>query len=349
VTATQTHSGPVTVKYLSSDAVVPDPDPQFLQRLENGIVAAAATAREAARPAQLGLAVADGSVVGGNRRDPGGPSNPRTPVLVARAVDGSGPIAAMFICNMHPTVLHEDSTLISGDFPAMTRQYLQRTILGGCPVICHNGPCGNQSPRHVARGNTFDEAKRLGNLLGASIATAIETMFFEDELMLECRQSFVQLPLREFPLEAEAEVLAQQAAARLARLRCSGVDSGTVRTAECDWFGAEETLLLARAARSGKLQAVAAQCLPAEIQVIRLGRWTFVGWPGEQFVEFALQVQQADPNTFIICLANGDLQGYLVTAEAVAGQGYEASNAIFCSPESGDLLVQRTLDLLRSW
>jgi neutral ceramidase len=89
ITATQTHSGPVTVQYLSSDPVVPDPDPRFLQRLEDGIVTAAETACSAARPAQLGLAVADGSAVGGNRRDPGGPSNPRTPVLVARAVDGN--------------------------------------------------------------------------------------------------------------------------------------------------------------------------------------------------------------------------------------------------------------------
>ena len=165
----------------------------------------------------------------------------------------------------------------------MTRQYLQGTILGGCPVVCHNGPCGNQSPRHVARGNTFDEAKRLGKLLGASIATAIGTICYEDELMLECRQSFVQLPLREFPTEAEAEARVQQAEDRLARLRRNGVEPGTVRTAECDWFGAEETLLLARAARDGRLQTVASQCMPAEIQVIRIGRWTFVGWPGEQF------------------------------------------------------------------
>ena len=226
------------------------------------IVAAAEAACSAARPAQLGLAVADGSAVGGNRRNPRGPSNPRTPALVVCASDDSAAIAAMFICNMHPTVLHEDSTLISGDFPAMTRQYLQGTILGGCPVLCQNGPCGNQSPRHVARGNTFDEAKRLGKLLGASIATAIGTICYEDKLLLECRQSFVQLPLREFPTVAEAEARVQQAEDRLAGLRCSQVEPGTVRTAECDWFGAEETLLLARAAHDGRLQTVASSACP---------------------------------------------------------------------------------------
>lgn len=71
ITATHTHSGPITVKYLSNeaDAVVPDPDPLFLQQLEDGIVAAAEAARASARPAQMGLAVADGSMLGGNRRD----------------------------------------------------------------------------------------------------------------------------------------------------------------------------------------------------------------------------------------------------------------------------------------
>ena len=112
-----THSGPVTAKWLSSDPVVPDPDPRFVKRMEDGIVAAAEMACATARPAQLGLAVADGSAVGGNRRDPAGPSNPRVPALVVCAADDGAAIAAMFICNMHPTVLHEDSTRISGDFP----------------------------------------------------------------------------------------------------------------------------------------------------------------------------------------------------------------------------------------
>ena len=349
ITATHTHSGPITVSYISNeaDAVVPAPDPRFLQQLEDGIVAAARDAHAAARPAQIGLAVADGSAVGGNRRDPTGPSNPRVPVLVVRAADGA-PIAAMLVCSMHPTVLHEDSTLISGDFPAMMRQYLQRTVLHGCPVVCHTGPCGNQSPRRAARANTFAEAQRLGEALGASVAAAIETIRYEDQIAVSCRQAFVDLPLREFPTEAEAEAGLRLAKERFEQLRRNGAEHGAVRTAECDWFGAEETLALARAARSGKLQTAAAECMPAEIQVICLGRWAFVGWQGEVFVEFALEVRRNHTDAYVISLANGELQGYLVTAEAVNEHGYEASNALFRSPNSGGLLVQRTLDLLRA-
>jgi hypothetical protein len=65
------------------------------------------------------------------------------------------------------------------------------------------------------------------------------------------------------------------------------------------------------------------------------------------FVEFALAVKEKAPDTYIIALANGELQGYLVTEEAAAEGGYEASNAIF-GPASGGLLVATSLELLRS-
>src|SRR5204863_9550945 len=120
------------------------------------------------------LTVADGSCVGTNRHDPAGPSDPQVPVLLVRDRDSQTFLSAMIVCSMHPTVLHEDSTLISGDFPAMTREYLQEHVLGrDCPVLYHMGLSGNQSPRHVTRSNTFDEAERLGGLLGRSIEKGV--------------------------------------------------------------------------------------------------------------------------------------------------------------------------------
>ena len=169
ITATHTHSGPITAEMLSNEAdpIVPNADPRYAERLEQGIVQAAVQAVANARPAELGLGVADGSCVGSHRHDPGGPADRDVPVLFVRDRESETPIAAMIVCSMHPTVLHEDSTLVSGDFPAMARQYLQEHVLGhSCPVVYHTGPCGNQSPRHVTRANTFDEAVRLGRMLG---------------------------------------------------------------------------------------------------------------------------------------------------------------------------------------
>jgi neutral ceramidase len=348
ITATHTHSGPQTVNYLSNadDPLVPGADPGYLRQLEDGIVAAALAACRDARPAQLGLAVAQVSGVGTNRRDPTGPRDPEVPVLIARTADGI--VACMLVYAMHPTVLREDSTLVSADFPGMARRYLQRHVLGdSCPVVYHTGPAGDQSVRYSVQANTFAEAERLGALLGRAVAEAMPRLRVADRAEIAIAQTYVDLPRRTFPPVAEAERLVKAAAERLAALRRAGAPWRDVRRAEIDWFGAEETLTLARAARDGRLEAVYRACLPAEIQVIWLGPWAFVGWPGEVFVEYGLAVKARAAHAFVISLANGELQGYLVTEAAGREGGYEASNAIF-APGSGQVLVDATLALLRA-
>jgi hypothetical protein len=118
-----------------------------------------------------------------------------------------------------------------------------------------------------------------------------------------------------------------------------------VRTAECDVFGAEKTAEFARAAMDGRLAQAAALASPADIQVIALDRWRFVAWPGEFFVEHGLALKARAPDTFLITLANGELQGYIATPEAVARGAYEATNAIF-DVENGPRFVERTLALI---
>ncbi len=349
ITATHTHSGPLTVDVLccESDPVVPETDPHYIEQLEGGIVRAAIRAFQNARPAEIGLTIADGSCVGGNRHDSGGPSNPEVPVLVVRDEKNRIPLAAMLVCSMHPTVLHEDSTLISGDFPAMTRQYLQKTIFGdNCPVLHHTGPCGNQSPRHVTRSNTFDEAARLGRLLGQSVAEAVQAIDYVGDLVLRCNRNWVDLPARKYPTVEFAEEQLVRAASRLDYLRKSAADPREIRTAECDWFGAEELAVLARASAAGRLQKAVDSVMPAEVQLMRVGTWAFVGWPGEAFVEFALQAKTAHRNCHIISMANGELQGYLVTEEAVRWHWYEANNSLFASPQAGMALLDASLTLL---
>ena len=168
ISASHTHSGPTMVNNLSNhaDSAVPDPDPAYIELNRKGIVAAAAAAYKNAVEAELFFCVADGSGVGTNRRDPSGVSDPEVPVLLAKNKDGA-PICCMICCNMHPTVLHEDSKLVSADFPGAARQYLRDQVLGSdCTVLYHMGPAGNQSPRHVTRSNTFEESDRLGVILG---------------------------------------------------------------------------------------------------------------------------------------------------------------------------------------
>ncbi len=350
ITTTHTHSGPVLVDYVSNsaDATVPKADLAYLAWAANQMVAAARAAVEAAQPAQLGFVVARAQGVGGNRHEPLGPADPDVPLLVARACEGGAPIAAMLVYAMHPTVLHEDSTLISADFPYFTRRYLQEHLLGAaCPVLYHNGASGNQSPRHVTRANTFAEAQRLGELLGRAVEEAWPAMTFVDHARIAVRRREVELKLRTMPPREVAERALAEAGERFARLQREGAPRAAVRTAECDVFGAEETAELATAALDGRLEAAARECSPAEIQVIEIGPWKIVCWPGEFFVEYALEVKRRSPETFVITLANGELQAYIVTAEADAKAFYEARNALFAW-DNGPRIVEETLALLRA-
>ena len=351
ISATHTHSGPIMVDYLSNehDPVVPKVDAAYLRWFEDRVVEAAVRATESAEPAEAGLGVGDATGVGTNRRDPSGPSDRALPVLLIRRRDGGEPLALMLICAMHPTVLHEDSTLVSGDFPGLARRHLQQRLVGAaCPVLYHTGPAGNQSPRHVISGNTLAEADRLGGIVAEAAARAVEGIRVHAQLPIACGTRRFQLPLRTFASVEAAQRNLEAAVQRLEALRRRNAPRAEVRTAECDWFGAAETVTLARAAADGRLADAAAACLPAEVQAICLGDWNSVGWPGEMFVEFGLKLKAACPGTHIITYANGELQGYLVTQQAVDEGGYEASNALFKSPDGGELLVRETQELLRT-
>ena len=83
----------------------------------------------------------------------------------------------------------------------------------------------------------------------------------------------------------------------------------------------------------------------AEVQCVRIGDLALVGLPGEIFVDYALAVKAQYTNTFVISLANGELQGYIVTEKAAREGGYEASNSLF-RPEAGRVLVDATLEIL---
>ncbi len=347
VSATHSHSGPKTANTLGQEAdpVVPPADEAYLQKLEDGIVEAGSRAWRDRVPAEAGFAVADGRGVGTNRHDPDGPCDPRVPVLMIRARDDKRPLGLMLTVCMHPTVLHEDSTLISADFPGSARQYLQKAF-AGCPVIYHMGPSGNQSPRHVTRANTFEEADRLGEILGRAVRSALENVGFTSRVPLACLTAEVALPARSFPSPAEAATALEASLAILQALLQAGAPRAEVRTAECNWFGAEKTLVLARAAESGGVREALDVILPAKIQVIGIGPCTYVAWPGEMFVEFGLEIANHRDNTFVISLANGVLHGYLVTREAVERGSYEAGNALLSSPAGGEQLVRATLELL---
>ncbi len=350
--ATHTHSGPVTVDCAisSADPVVPPADPEYICYLEQQMIRSACEAFKNAVPAKIGLVVADGTGIGTNRRASDGPADLDIPVLMVKNLKDEW-IACMMICSMHPTVLHEDSTLYSGDFPAYAREILQKKVFGcECPVLHFTGAAGNQSPRHVTRNNTFAEAARIGGIIADAVNKGINALIdvgieFDASPEISCCSELIDLPRRIFPSVEWATSNKDQAFERFQSLKNISCNAQEIRTAEVDWFGAEELLFLSKQAEKGALEEAYQSSLPAEIQMIRIGAWSFVSWPGEVFVEYALELKNKFINTWLITLANGELQGYIVTEEAEQKNFYEASNSLF-HYSGGEVLLSKTIEIL---
>ncbi len=346
--ATHTHSGPLTADLLvwKGDPVVPPCDPEYLEFSCGATAAAAIEAWHALEPAEIAMTSANvAGLAGGNRIDPNGPEDPEAGLLMVRRPHGGVPLAILAIYGMHPTVLHEDSTLFSGDFIAFTRMHLEKVF--GAGVVYLNGVSGNQSPRRFVRAQTFAEAERLGLALGTRIEQALHAMAgFQTNISLD--SAVLQTPIegKTFPAKEVAAIRLEEARNKYAELKLARAGHAEVRTAECTVFGAEEVLTLAIAEASGEAEAVRRQYREAEVQVFRVGDTAFVAWPGEFFVEYGLEVKSLSPlRTFVTTMANGELQGYIVTPEAERAGGYEAQMAVFPAA-MGKRFVDSTLSLI---
>ncbi len=351
ISCTHTHSGPLTVDMLScrNDPVVPGVDPEYLEKLKKRIIDVGGQAVNSAKSAEIAVTSADITGVGCNRHNPAGPRNPEAGILVIRDSVTKAVEAVSLIYCMHPTVLHEDSKLISSDFPGYTREYLKSRFGKDITILYHTGPEGNLSPRYDVKGQTFEEAERLGNILGEFISAKIDFLSdedFEKNPFIAVSGRTISPVRRKLPGLEEAEKNLIFRKSEFERLKSENAGHGPVRTAECTVFGAEETLFLAKCENDGTLDEVLADYTEVEVQVLRIGEAFIVAFPGEVFVEFSLELKDKSPEkTFAICLANGEMQGYIVTEDA---SGYEADNSLFM-PETGKIMVKAALGMISEY
>ncbi len=347
ISATHTHSGPVvrTECLTGGDDAVSNPDSDYMQQLTLGIVDAVKEAMAALEPAELAAASVQVDGVGCNRIDPFGPYDPEAGLLVARRKADRSVLGIQMVYAMQPTVLHEDSTLVSADFPGYARQHIEAAFPGS-RVIYLNGFCGNLSPRYHVKSHTFEEAERLGVRLGEFVQPAVEQLAdaeYQGELSVSAQQMHAPLIPREYPSVFEAESQFKKARRAFEWLRAEGSDPGALRTAECAVFGAEEMLRRARAQSTGTLQQVKKEYANAEIQILRTGDLNWIGVPGKWFVEYSLEIKRKFPGkVFLVSLTNGELLGYITTPGT---KGYEGRQSLF-SATTGSRIMQSVQDLL---
>jgi hypothetical protein len=351
VTCTHTHSGPVTVDMLFSenDPVVPESDPEYLEKLRNGVLEAALNAVEAAKNAEIAVTSTDVEGVGCNRHDPDAARDPEVGIIAVRNTDDKTLFGLFMVYCMHPTVIHEDVKEVTSDFPGYARLALQKRFGDDLSVVYSTGPQGNQSPRYHVKAQTFEEAERLGSILGNAVADAVAKLADADYTSEPALKSVsdtitpVRKPMRSVE-DAEANLEFRKK--EFERLKAEGAPHGPTRTAECAYFGADETLFFARRAADGSLDAALENYKEFEVQVFQIGDAFIAAFQGEVFVEYSLEVKKRcrGKKVFVVCIANGETQGYITTPEAT---GYEADNALF-APETGMRMVDKAVELVES-
>lgn len=351
--ASHTHSGPHTAEILAwrDDPVVPTVDQSYLEESINKIVQTTVEAQKSLQPVVAQWVNADvKGIAGGNRIDPNGPEDPEAGILVLRDTKNNDVRHILSVYGMHPTVLHEDSTLYSSDFIYFTRLSLERAF-PGVGVVYLNGVCGNQSPRRIVKAQTFAEADRIGTTLGKQMAFEIEKQANHSvqnvRFPLKALSDKIKVHGKTFPTIAVASANLKAAQKHYQFLLESKANRNALRTAECTVFGAEEVYTLAKAEAHGDAELLRKRYAEAEIQVFQVGPCAITAWPGEFFVEYGLLLKQSSQMpVYPVTLANGEMQGYIVTPEAEAANGYEAQMSLF--PASvGQQFVEATIDLLK--
>jgi len=350
ITCTHTHSGPWASGMLDIEALEKGykPDPDYISFLIEKIVSVICDACKNTFDARIGFQkgyCGKEHGIGGNRRDPSGPSDPEVCVMAVQDLSGLWR-ACIVGYALHPTVLHEDNTLVSADYPGSIRKYLSRKM-PGMNVLFLQGASGNQSTRYFRNSQTFEEAERIGAQIGREAKTVIDSLKLQNSAKIFVNSTELDISIREFPSLEEATKAVEEAKEIYEKLKESGAPYIDIQNANLKLLGAEDILGYVQMLENGKKIDILEDEIPAELTVIGIGDARIACVPGEIFVEFGLDIKEKSPykNTFVVELANGCLPGYVYTKEALEYGGYETDTSML-SPETGYAFVKTILSML---
>jgi neutral ceramidase len=317
ICCTHTHSGPLTYPYRGMGTI----DAEYMAALEDRVVESVQSACARLEAVTLSYARVPFHL-GRNRRDVTG-ENPKAPLVshlhVIRMEGASGPIASIFSHPCHPVVLGADNCAISADFPGAAVRYVEHQ--SGIPAIFVNGACGDVNPR-ITNG-TFDDARKFGALLGQAVEAGLATSVPVPVDRVASSRQILRLGLLPPPGRLYCEATNGISWLKGIYRRCSpGTGNRSrhlVAQANLEWI---------RETKQWRRQGAPSRSRRFEIQGIRLGDLAFLGFEGELFARYQLDIEEESPfQPTIVCgLANGCV-GYLPTSDEYSRGGYEIEEA----------------------
>lgn len=356
ISCSHTHSGPWAAGRLDIESLEAGKEQphEYVETLVEAITDAIVEAKETAFAASFAVGTAlcgAESGVGGNRRIPGGPHDPLVSVMAIR--DETNAVRGMMVnYALHPTFIHEWSNVCTADYPCYLKLQLEE-MEPGVIVGFAQGASGNQSSRYYRQGESFDEAERVGRILGKAAHAALEQASWTTELPITVAGTEIPLELRDFGTEeAMVEKVAHDEAVykELYAKYGNSTDRNEYylwQNANLKLLGSEDQLGYIRMRKNGTKIELLEDEGPAEIQVFHLGNALVIGMQGEVFVEYALYLKaMAGFETVIFNeLTNGVLPGYLYTPESLCTGGYETDTSML-GERFGLHVVEAVLDVV---
>jgi len=356
VSATHTHTGPVTAGLLAGEV-----DSGYVDLLTRKVATSIFMAKKNLREAIIKVGrgkedsivfnrrylMKDGTVVTNPGKlnpdivKPAGPVDPELLTVLVESTEGD-PIALMVNYANHIDTI--GGTGISSDYPGVMDRILKR-FLGDIPVLFLNGAEGNINHIDVndpTPQGGYGEAERIGKILAGAVIKVLSKMDSIRE-RLKIKTSLLKIPLRKpskEDIERAKRLLSEVAESKSKELTAFDLAKGSI---EIERVYAKEILLLSQLDRD--LEEL-------ELQSISLGDLALVGIPGEPFVEIGLAIKEKSPfrYTGIVSLANG-YSGYIPTEKAFDEGGYEArlarSSKLYKG--AGEEIVKEVINLLQTF
>ena len=288
--ATHTHSGPASMP----GRLGPGVDEEWLAHVESSCVEAVRRAAASREPATVTAGYGEDPDVGRNRRRPDGPVDRALPVIRIDRPDGTA-LALMVSYACHPVVLSAQNTLLSADYPGVTRRHLEAST--GATALFATSCAGDINTGHALDGRsddprcrTFARCEDIGRRIAKA---ALQGTQIHAPQIIDAAQETLRVPL-EGPSTNEPT----HSKARQIQTLPSPPSSG--------W--------------------------KARVSVLRWGPATIVALPGEPFAQASLEIRRQLPSLtdakVVAVLGYSDgCPGYFPACGEYALGGYEVEQA----------------------
>lgn len=352
ISATHTHCGPATFRHFFNQTQ--SLDTSYIDVLGERIIRCVEQAMAKRKRSRLRAGLVPVENIAVNRRTDGGkPIDPYAGVVVVEEEHG-GPLAIAVYYACHPTVLGPNTLSITADFPFFMGERLKEELGEQTEVLFFNGAEGDLSIGHKSNLSavgvidpfrTFDKARELGWKLARFVLDGLAELSVQGAPVAVCAER-IRLPLKRYELLEQMTKHREESMEQLRRLEAQ------------DHPVAEEVLQAKQAVLFDGIEEYYARLydeaygedpktLEAEMMAIRIGETALITFPGEAFVDIALDIRQLSgfATTLFLGLSN-DYIGYIPNEGASASEGYEVVAARVDASASG-LLTDAAVDLLR--